>query len=272
MIASVKLAQVQKHLSHIRVYQQKISTIVGAMLHCHSDSSENTGLAGSLRQHPLVVPYQTEKTGYLVLTTDKGLCGSFNTNIVQQYSSYAKKESADRLSLYVVGKKGIDALRHAGIQAKKEYVNMYAPLSYKRSMQLTEDLINWYHGERLNRLYVLYTQSKSILKQYHQRVQLLPLDGSLFVKPEIPYWDSGFEPDSSELMHTLVVSYVQIRVFNLLQESYLSELSARLTTMDNASKNAQELIETTTLSMNKIRQATITRELTEIVAAGEALR
>lgn len=269
MIASVKLAQVQKQLTQARRFQERIQTLIGVLAN---------PVAYNIRadqrvflEHPLVKPHQTKREGVVIITADKGLCGSFNMNIMSYYQSFLKRHALDISFVFMVGKKGVEVSKQYDVHPYKEYSPVFSPLSYRRIASIAEDIVSCYLREKLHSVTLIYTLSRSILMQHVMYEVLLPIKRPENIRKGKPYWDSIFEPDTGMLLDRLLTKYVQSKLFTIFNESYLSELSARMTTMDNASRNAQDLIESTTLTMNKIRQGSITRELAEIVAAGEAV-
>ena len=225
--------------------------------------------------HPLLAPPVAPDAPALlfVVTADKGLCGSFNANILRRAAGFVGE--ADRpVVMGLVGRKGRDFFVRRGFDVRFELVNIFNDLRYSHAQAVAQAAIEEYTGGAVSRVDVIYNEFKSVIQQPVVVEQLLPI-------PRIEYADGDpeagltgdflFEPTPAEIFRTLLPRNVETQVFRTLLESAAAEHAARMTAMDAATRNADEMIDGLTLYMNKVRQATITRELIEVVSGAEAL-
>ena len=225
--------------------------------------------------HPLLAPPVAPDAPALlfVVTADKGLCGSFNANILRRAAGFVGE--ADRpVVMGLVGRKGRDFFVRRGFDVRFELVNIFNDLRYSHAQAVAQAAIEEYTGGAVSRVDVIYNEFKSVILQPVVVEQLLPI-------PRIEYADGDpeagvtgeflFEPAPAEIFRALLPRNVETQVFRALLESAAAEHAARMTAMDAATRNADEMIDGLTLYMNKVRQATITRELIEVVSGAEAL-
>ncbi|MCY4659765.1 MAG: ATP synthase F1 subunit gamma [Acidobacteria bacterium] len=225
--------------------------------------------------HPLLAPPVAPDAPALVfvVTADKGLCGSFNANILRRAAGFVG--DADRpVVLGLVGRKGRDFFVRRGFDVRFELVNIFNELRYSHAQAVAHAAIEEYTGGAASRVDVIYNEFKSVIQQPVVVEQLLPI-------PRIDYADGDpeagvtseflFEPAPGEIFRGLLPRHVETQIFRALLESAAAEHAARMTAMDAATRNADEMIDGLTLYMNKVRQATITRELIEVVSGAEAL-
>lgn len=225
--------------------------------------------------HPLLAPPIAPDAPLLVfvVTADKGLCGSFNANILRRAGGFVGE--ADRpVVMGLVGRKGRDFFVRRGFDVRFELVNIFNDLRYSHAQAVARAAIDEYTGGAVLRVDVIYNEFKSVIQQPVVVEQLLPI-------PRIEYADEDpeagvtgeflFEPTPAEIFRDLLPRNVETQLFRTLLESAAAEHAARMTAMDAATRNADEMIDGLTLYMNKVRQATITRELIEVVSGAEAL-
>ena len=225
--------------------------------------------------HPLLAPPIAPDAPLLVfvVTADKGLCGSFNANILRRAGGFVGE--ADRpVVMGLVGRKGRDFFVRRGFDVRFELVNIFNDLRYSHAQAVARAAIDEYTGGAVSRVDVIYNEFKSVIQQPVVVEQLLPI-------PRIEYADEDpeagvtgeflFEPTPAEIFRDLLPRNVETQLFRTLLESAAAEHAARMTAMDAATRNADEMIDGLTLYMNKVRQATITRELIEVVSGAEAL-
>lgn len=226
---------------------------------------------GSVHPHPLFRSHSTNRMAILLVTADKGLCGSFNTNLVKKAGELIRQNSDKEMRFFVVGRKGRDFFKRLGYPLAGEYVGIFNQLSYTHAEIIGRDLIELFVGEELSEIVVIYNEFKSVIQQRLVAERILPVSMS-------EDWESRenldfiYEPDKPELMDALLPRYIKSQVYRILLESSAAELGARMTAMDSATKNARELIEILTLKLNRTRQAMITREIAELVGGAEALK
>lgn len=220
--------------------------------------------------HPLL-DYRAElRVTLLVITSDKGLCGAFNSNLLNHARSWlAKKAEVSQVELFLAGKKAAAFFKGQSFPVARIFpteVQKYGTADYK---DLADDIIRRYTTHQTDAVYVAYNEFKSILAPKVTITRLLPINGDRLEKRCL---SPIYEPEKERLLEKLVPRYILEQVIHYFSESAAAEHAARMMSMDNATKNADELIEKLTLVLNKVRQAMITTELLEIQSAVEALR
>jgi len=262
MVAAAKLRRAQEAAVAARPYGEKLQGMVHHLL----------GRSGGQAQHPLMqLPDNSSRMMVIVVTSDRGLCGGYNANLIRDLEKFTKTRE-EELSYYVVGRKGVEALKHNGVEAR-ESVGMPAvqdaPAVARDIARQAQRL--FLEGE-IDDVRIVYSAFKSTMTQTPSVEELLPLRAA---EEDEPGSQSGhdyvFEPNPQEIIATLLPRLVEVRVLHALLEAGASELAARMTAMDSATRNASEVIERLTLEMNRARQAQITTELMEIIGGAEAL-
>ena len=224
--------------------------------------------------HPLLAPAAggaDRPTLLFVVTADKGLCGSFNSNLLRRAGNFVG-DAENAVALGVIGRKGRDFFVHHGFDIRYEDVNLFNALKYSHAQSAARTAIEAFTTGEARDVYVLYNEFKSVLQQRVVVERLLPIprlepdeeDAALLA-------DHLFEPTAEQIFEELLPRHVETQVFRAMLESVAAEHAARMTAMDAATRNAGEMIDQLTLYMNKMRQATITRELIEVVSGAEAL-
>jgi len=208
----------------------------------------------------------------VVVTADRGLCGSFNTNILKAAGTVITTSAHRQVSLGLVGRKGRDFFGKRGFDVRFELVNIFNHLTYSHAEAIAREAIAAYTGGEVHSVQLVYNEFKSVMEQRVVCNQVLPI-----TRLETPPADTAlradylYEPDPAVIFDTLIPRHVEIQFYRALLESAAAEHAARLMSMDSATKNATEMIEDLTLYMNKVRQATITREIIEVVSGAQAL-
>ncbi len=266
MVATARLSRAQGRILDARPFASKLELLINQI-------SSELGI-DNLNLNPLQIANNTNRIAVLLVTSDKGLCGSFNTTLYRQVIDFVNQNKSDELSFFIVGKKGRDFCRRIGLKTENEYVNFFLNLSYVHAENIGTDLINFYTKTHPRFVCAIYQQFKSVIQQQLVLKTLLPLGSFLSTtnhETKNKNVDFLYEPHKELLLSSLLPRYVKAQIYRILLESYAAEQSARMTAMDNATGNATELIEQLTLEVNKVRQATITRELADIVGTSEAL-
>ncbi|NIM90279.1 MAG: ATP synthase F1 subunit gamma [Candidatus Aminicenantes bacterium] len=221
--------------------------------------------------HPLLQERSEEKIEGLVITSDKGLAGAFNSNLLEQALSFFEdKANTSEVKLVLAGKKAVSFFKRHAFTVERAYEDNVEKLASEEIREIAQFLIRLYVFQRVDAVYVAYNEFKSILAPRVTIAKLLPLIPAKEEGEErvlVPGW----EPEVVSILNLLLPLYVESQVYHYFRESSTAEHAARMMAMDNASKNAEELIEDLTLVLNKIRQASITKELLEIMTAVEAL-
>jgi len=264
MVSAAKLKRAQDAIVAARPYARKMREVVQAV----------AGRAGR-DAHPLLSSRETKKVALLVITSDRGLCGGFNSNLLRASNRFLQetRESVGEVALYVVGRKARDFFRRRNVPMRKEYRNVLGTLSYAHAEQLAGDLVDGFLAEEFDEVVVAYNEFRSAISQVVRIDKLFPVafeqaeeEGS---GTDIDYL---YEPSREEILATLLPKYVEAQIFRMLLESVAGEHGARMTAMDSATNNAVEMISRLTLQMNRARQAAITKELMEIIGGAEALK
>ena len=210
-----------------------------------------------------------ERTLIVVVTSDRGLCGVFNGSICRL--AHAEWNSAgDPLGLVAIGRKGLNFFRNRGFEILQNYIDVMSPLEFGRAAQIGQDLMRRFIDGEVDRIVTIFSEFRSVSQQVPVAVQLLPIPPAEEAEGGASV-DYIFEPDPAALLHELVPKHVNFQIWRALLESNACEQAARMTAMDNATKNAGDIVEELTREMNKERQASITLELMDIVGGAEAV-
>jgi F-type H+-transporting ATPase subunit gamma len=211
----------------------------------------------------------------VVLTSDRGLAGGFNSNIARAAERYLKSPDHEHesITLVTIGRKGRDYFRRRGVPIRHEFTKITEALSFDKAAEIARTIIDSYTRDEsdLDAIYLVYNEFKSAMTQRVVVEQLLPIT-PLPVPPEEAAIDFIYEPSKQALLDRLLPMYVEIELFRALLESFASEHGARMTAMDAASNNANDMISRLTIQYNRARQAAITKELMEIIGGAEALK
>jgi len=222
-------------------------------------------------QHPLLARRPEERILVLVLTGERGLAGAFNTNLLRKANEFFRANRDRKVSVIPVGKKGRDALRKAGFSLVAEYVNVLARVEFGTVREISNLVTDLYVKGQIDSVYVIFSEFKSVMSANLTVEKLLPVDpervqGESEDKQASSRVDYIYEQPEEQLLDKLLPRYVESQVQRAMLESSAAEHAARMTAMESATKNAGDVIEALTLHMNKVRQATITKEIIEIVS------
>jgi len=263
MVAASKFKSAQVKMENFRPYAGKFMDVLSSVA-LRVDSSS----------HPLLAVRDPKKIRVICMTSDRGLCGGFNTNLIKATERFLRdkgKEGKD-VSLVSVGRKGRDFFRKkANIIAQK--VDLLSKFDMTLAVSIADEVITPFIKEEYDELYLIYNQFVNVSVQKPTVVRLFPLpsigqDAEMDADKRLDY---TYEPSDEVLLHKLLPMYVHVLVYRALLETSAGENGARMASMDNATSNCEELISTLTLKMNKARQAAITAELMDIVGGTEAL-
>jgi len=271
MVAAAKLRRAQDAVLRARPYAQLIDEMLASLARARADAD--------LPPHPLMAVRPLRRVELVLMTSDRGLCGGFNSNIIRRGQRFLVEEGSrfERIQFSTVGRRGRDFARKRGIETRKDYVGFFGRLRYAQAREVAEDLIQAYEKDELDAVYLLYNEFKSAIVQQISLVQLLPLQPR--AKARRGPGEKGlitaehlYEPSRPEVLQALIPRFLAMQIWRALLESEASEHGARMTAMDSATKNASEMIGRLTLDYNRARQAAITKELMEIVSGAEALK
>ncbi|MEK6689703.1 MAG: ATP synthase F1 subunit gamma [Nitrospirota bacterium] len=264
MVAASKLRRAQDRIFEARPYANKMFSVLSSL-------AVRTGR----EEHSLLAKRSRSKIEILVITTDRGLCGALNSNILKKAYDFNREKKKDdyEASISTIGRKGRDFFRKRNIPMRKTWVGLSGKITYSNAQEIARDIVKNYTEELFDEVCLVYNEFKSAMQQRVIIEKLLPIEPQKVEKEEvIHYGEFIYEPSASEVLDTLLPKHIEVQIFRALLESEASEQGARMTAMDNATRNAKELIEKLTLQFNKARQAAITKELMEVVGGAEALK
>jgi len=262
MVAAAKLRRAQERAEASRPYTDTLQGTLARL----------AAVAYDVR-HPLLESREEiRKVGYIVITGDRGLCGAFNTNVIRAaIAAMDKDERNVQNGVIAVGRKARDFFKkRGGVDA--EFVNLGDNPSYADAREIGRYIMNAYENEELDEVYLVYGRFINVLRQVPTIDKILPIEPPPQEETEEKYVDYIYEPSAEDILLTLLPRYIGSQIYHALLESKASELGARMTAMNNATENAGEIIDTLTLEMNKVRQASITDEILDIVGGAEALK
>ncbi|QRN98364.1 ATP synthase F1 subunit gamma [Archangium violaceum] len=274
MVAAAKLRKAQDAIIAARPYAQMLDQIISDLV----TRSQGEGLA-----HPLLTSRPVKKVELLLLTSDRGLAGGFNSNVIRRASRFIYENSGMDIEVSTVGRKGNDFFRQRGQKMRKDFGQLYQRLDYLHASQVAEEMGARFLKGEVDAVYVIYNEFLSAISQKVTVSQLLPLQTlaagestpAQAAAPETaPHSlvDFKYEPGRQDVLDRLVPQAVSIKLYRSLLESVASEHGARMSAMENATSNATDMIAALSLTYNRTRQAVITKELMEIVSGAEALK
>jgi F-type H+-transporting ATPase subunit gamma len=261
MIAASRLRRAQERVVSARPFAQRMLKVLNGLV---SRVDQDT--------HPLlrVTAPPGSRPLLIVITADRGLCGSFNSNIIKAAGQFIVKEGQQHeIALGLIGRKGRDFFRRRGFDVRYEAAGIFQRLSFGDAVSLADAAIEEFTSGRASSVYLVYNEFKSVMSQRIVVERLLPiprLDGE-DAGPKTEYM---YEPSPAEIFKDLLPRHVQVQVYRALLESNAAFFAAQMTAMDAATRNSAEMLENLTLYMNKVRQAAITREIIEVVSGAAA--
>lgn len=262
MVSSVRLRRAQERALATAPYTEKIEGMLQRL------AAASTG-----EKVALFTPHdEVKKTCYIIVGADKGLAGAFNSNINKAMVAVLKDKPRSASMLLVTGRKPAEYLKHLHIVPDQKWTGFSDKPQFTDAQQIAHVATEQFLAGEVDEVYIIYTKFKSALSQEVQTVKMLPIlqqDGSEKTGPKEEYL---FAPDAHQVLESLLPQYLDMLVYNSLLQSAASELGARMTAMTSATDNAGELIDRLTVHYNKVRQAGITNELTEIVSGANALQ
>ncbi len=263
MVSAAKLRRAQDGINAARPYARKMREVVTAV----------AGRAGS-DAHPLLTAREAKKLALLVVTSDRGLCGSFNSGLTRAVYRFLNEHRGayEEITLFVVGRKGRDFFRRREIPIRKEYLGVLGSVSRHHAETVANDLVGGFLAGEFDEVQIAFNEFRSAISQMVRFEKMFPIALESSGKTGGDDVDYLYEPSREEILATLLPKYVQTMIFRVLLESVAGEHGARMTAMDSATNNSVDMISRLTLKMNRARQATITTELTEIVSGAEALK
>mgnify|MGYP000903249093 FL=1 len=262
MVSAAKLRRAQENVVAARPYAQKMGEVLQS-------------LAGNLEGdlHPLLQKRDAKKLLLIVVTSDRGLCGGFNSNLCKAGERYIKEKQAEfeQISIMTVGRKGYEFLKNRHT-VYKNFANMLAKPNYQAAAMLAQEVIEGYLAEEYDQVVMLFNSFRTVMSQDITFQQLLPIVPEEKAAADEAGVEYIYEPSVDDLLTEILPKNIEVQIFKAMLESVAGEHGARMTAMDSASKNASEMIGKLTLQYNRARQAAITTELMEIISGAESIK
>ncbi len=262
MVAASKMRRAQERMRMSRPYGEKIRNVAAHISHANPEY-----------RHPFLVSRDSvQRIGLIVVTTDKGLCGGLNTNALRLALNKIKEWEAlgEEIEVCTLGNKGLGFMQRLGANVVAQVTGLGDKPQMDKLIGALKVMLDGYTQDRFDRLLIIYTKFVNTMKQEAVVEQLLPLSGDTLGVPE-GSWDYIYEPDAKSVLDQVLTRYVEALIYQGVAENMASEQSARMVAMKSASDNAGKVIDELTLIYNKSRQASITKELSEIVAGAAAV-
>jgi F-type H+-transporting ATPase subunit gamma len=262
MVAASKMRKAQERMRTARPYAEKIRNVAAHIAQANPEY-----------RHPYLVDRNSVKRiGIIVITTDKGLCGGLNTNILRLAMNKMKEWEAEgeEIEVCTIGNKGLGFMQRLGAKITSQVIGLGDRPQMDKMIGAVKVMLDGYTQDRFDRLMIFNTRFVNTMKQEPVMEQLLPLSGEALGAPE-GNWDYIYEPDAKVVLEQVLTRYIEALIYQAVTENMASEQSARMVAMKAASDNAATVIDELTLIYNKTRQASITKELSEIVAGAAAV-
>jgi F-type H+-transporting ATPase subunit gamma len=258
MVAAARLRRAQEAAERARPYAEKLTELFAAV---------TAGVEAEA--HPLLARREERRIDLLVLSSDRGLCGGYNSNLLRHAEKFMRERHATAHAITAVGRKGLEYFKRRGGSVVSQRLGILTTPAAAMAADVAAELTRRFVGEESDAVYLVYNRFRSAISQVPTVTPLLPVDLPTGGAPTVDYI---FEPERPALLALLLPRYVEALITQALLEAIASEHGARMTAMENATNNATDMIDRLTLSMNRARQATITKELMEIVGGAEALK
>lgn len=260
MVAAARLRKAQARAEQAQPYARKMKQIL-----------ENLASASAGFNHPLYQKREAKKTGLVVIAADRGLCGSYNSNLLQASDRFLRNYTPEQVELILIGRKAVDYYNRRKWKILHRIPEWGGKITYPQMKALSEQMVDWFVQKDLDEIWLAYTHFESIFTRKVVVEKFLNLE-----KPaqsgSLAFLDYIFEPDPGAIYAEILPRFCITKTVTILAEAYASELAARMISMGAATKNAKEMVDNLTLVRNKVRQAGITKEMLEITSGAEALR
>jgi F-type H+-transporting ATPase subunit gamma len=267
MVAAAKLRRAQDAILKTRPYAQLLDRTLSRV-------AARAAAEGAVT-HPLLAPREQRVAEVVVITSDRGLAGGFNSNISRRVQRFLTEENGERFqktTLATIGRKGRDFFRARRVEIRKDFTGIHAGLDYAKADAIAKEYTERYLSGEVDAVFLAFNEFKSAITQKPVVFQLLPIDtSSAEAAGSTSGIDFKYEPSREALLAEILPRHISMQVWRALLESAASEHGARMSAMESATKNAEEMIAALTLQYNRARQAYVTKELSEIVSGAEAL-
>ena len=261
MVSAAKLRRAQQKVLAARPYASLLTEMLGSVL---SNQSEDS----SALSHPLLARREEKRILLLLLSGDKGLCGAFNSNALKASQRFLGEHSDASIEFELIGRRGADFYRRRDVSVAGEWINVFADVDFNVAQEISGKVMERFVAAEIDAVYLIFNEFKNVMTQTIVVSRLLPV--------KMPDSDGGsreyiYEQKPEEIFRTLLPKYVETNIYQAMVESGAAEHAARMTAMESATRNAEEMIDKLTLHLNRVRQASITNELIEVVSGAQAL-
>ena len=258
LVAAAKMRKAQERMEQARPYEENLANMISFLISNIDESSS-----------PLFQSKKSKRELLIVVTSDRGMAGAFNANIIRKAEERVMLLGKENIDLFFIGKKGSDHFKNRGYDIVDSYNDFWNDLNFTDAMKFSFDVINKFLKNDIGKVNVVYNWFRNVAVQEPRFENFLPI--AFEKKSNFSNDDQLFEPSKKMIVKSLIPRHLNFQIWKYLLESYASEQAARMVAMDNATENGQELIKDLTLDFNKARQAAITKEMLEIVGGAEAL-
>ncbi len=259
MVAAAKLRTSQNNMERCRPYSDKISHLMNDLLL----KVEKTNFA-------LMEKRDINTTLYVVITSDRGMAGAFNTNIIKTAQNQIDLDESNETKIICIGKKSRDYFKNKNYEVISEYLDFWSELNFEHALNIGKQISELFLNKQVDCVKIFYNEFKNLGSQTIKNIKFLPLEEEVQTE-EIANIDRLFEPNKEQILEDLIPKHINVQIWQYLLESYASEQAARMVAMENATENAGEMIKELGLQYNKARQTAITTEIIEIVSGANAL-
>ena len=259
MVAAARLRKAQERAYASQPFTEKILEVLGTVANSRLDVT-----------HPLLAKREIKKTAYLILSADKGLAGAYSSNLMKEALAAMEGKPKEEISIIAVGRKAKEYFSRRSYQIEREYLGFSERPTYEHATRIAAEVSADFTAGLYDEVYLVYTHFRSPINQHPTHLKLLPAQAPQAAEEAAR--DFIFEPSAESVLTVLLPRYLETVIYGGLMQAAASELGSRMTAMGSATDNAEELIHKLVLNYNKVRQATITREISEIVGGAEALK
>ncbi len=259
MVSAAKLRRAQDRVISARPYASLLRQILANVVAAVEATEEG-------RTYPLLTVRPEKRIELVLITGEKGLAGAFNTNVIKASVRFATEHPDAKISYILVGRKGRDYYRKRDVAIGSEHVGVLASVKFSEAAAIAVGAVERYRNEEIDAVYVLNNEFKSLMSQKLTVTRLMPVQ----LPPDAGNPDYIFEQPPGDLLYELLPKYVEMEIYRAMLESVAAEHAARMTAMDAATSNAADMIDRLTLYMNRVRQASITKEIIEVVSGAAA--
>ena len=262
MVAAARLRRAQDRMYAARPYAAGMHEVLASV-----------ASRVDVTKHPLLMPHEEEKNILLIIVTaDRGLCGPFNANVIKKSMNAMLEHTWPNTQLLPIGRKANDFFKRRTIPIRRQATGIFQALSLQTAQEIAKALIDDFVSGEIDAVYVVYNEFKSIMAQNVRLERLLPIEPAEVADAAQTTIDYIYEPGPEQILSELLPKHLEFQLYRILLESAAAEQGARMTAMEAATKNASDLISHLTLTYNRIRQASITKEIIEIVSGAAAAK